>query len=60
MTAFHTIAIPHDDILHRRVPSYILGVNFLAGRDRVQQEVEKAKSKGDCCKSKELRKNHET
>lgn len=54
MTAFHTIAIPHDDILHRRVPSYILGVNFLAGRDRVQQEVEKAKSKGDCCNEQRI------
>ena len=50
MTAFHTIAIPHDDILHRRVSLYILGVNllvgFVIGRDGVPQEVEKSAEQG--------------
>lgn len=35
MTAFHTIAISHDDMEKKLMDS------FLAGRDGVQQEVEK-------------------
>jgi len=49
MTAFHTIAIPHDDILQARltmVNDKKLLNDFLAGRERVQEEVEKAAEQG--------------
>ena len=36
MTAFHTIAIPHDDILQGRLTMD----EFLSGKERVQEEVE--------------------
>ena len=37
MTAFHTIAIPHDDILQGRLTMD----RFMSGRERIQEEVEK-------------------
>ena len=42
MTAFYTIAIPHDDILQGRLTMD----GFLAGQERVQEEVEKAAEQG--------------
>jgi len=50
MTAFHAIAIPHDNILQgsltlKRKEKKLLD-GFLAGRDRVQEEVEKEASQG--------------
>jgi hypothetical protein len=42
MTAFHTVAIPHDEILQDRLTMD----GFLAGRERVQEEVEKAAEQG--------------
>ena len=44
MTAFHTIAIPHDYILQGRLTmakDKALLDGFLAGRERVRDEVEK-------------------
>ena len=41
MTAFHTIAIPRDNILQGRMP-----MSMLAGKTRVQQEVEKSAEQG--------------
>ena len=41
MTAYHTIAIPHGDIEKKPLD------RFLAGRDRVQEEVEKGASQGN-------------
>jgi len=38
MTAFHTIAIPHDDILQGRLMMDII----LMGREQIREEVEKA------------------
>jgi hypothetical protein len=40
MTAFHTIAIPHDNMEKKLLDG------FLASRDRVQQEVEKSAGQG--------------
>jgi hypothetical protein len=40
MTTFHTIAIPHDDMEKKLLDG------FLAGRDRVQQEVERSAEQG--------------
>ena len=49
MTTFHTIAIPHDDILQGRLTMAMdkaLLDGFLAGRERVQDEMEKAGVQG--------------
>ena len=40
MIAFHTIAIPHDDMEKKLMDS------FLPGRDGVQQEVKKSAKQG--------------
>ncbi len=41
MTAFHTIVILYDNILQGRMP-----MSMLAGKDRVQKEVEKSAEQG--------------
>jgi len=43
MTAFHAIAIPHDDILLRCL------MDMYAGRVCVQDEVEKIATQGRLC-----------